>query len=721
MLSLAIGNVAVMSADCTTMPSGAIAWWPGEDNANDVVNGNNGLLIGHIGYESGFVGQAISFDGDSSISIPYSASFNIGATGKGLTLEGWIKPSVSNRGMPIVEWGSFSNIGMHLWVEAGNRLLANVLDTTGKSHILLSADGAVSINSFQHVALTYDKAKGVAVLYLDGRQVAVKNIGIVTPQTSYSLNLGLRATSGEKYHGLLDELSFFDRALDTNEIAAICAAGRAGKCAPSCTPPAAGLVGWWPGEGNASDITGANNGAALGSFTKGAVGQGFSMNGVSGAVRIPASPSLNVGLADGMTVEAWIYPSNTSSQSIFEWSQDMKPGNYESGLTRGHPFYSTCNLYGYFFDANNAIHELFSFGPISSGVFEHVAMTYDKRSGMGRLFINGNLVDQQVLGSFTPKTMDNLFLGERPPGDPQSQVFDGIIDEAAVYNRALSTNEIMAIFMAGSAGKCVSHLPPVISTQPVSQTTAAAGNASLFVEVNGTGPFTYQWKFDGSNITSATTAGLTLNNLHASQTGNYSVTVTSPYGTTTSVPALLTVIAQSILIYNYSGSEKVTAAGNELSYGYSGIMYFLPAATNFVFIGWGKINGRLEYWVSPVLDYWLLSIPGGAQHSYTIIGKVATEFDAGNSPHLWSYLHKGLNTDLSIGTQKTFSFPNTFICNDTHVYPDNAGNLTWREANSSYTFAQPETLLANDRDRTLTDLLGAVAKNLTKQGYQLQQ
>ena len=29
---------------------------------------------------------------------------------------------------------------------------------------------------------------------------------------------------------------------------------------PPCTPAPSGLVGWWPGEGNANDIVGTNNG-----------------------------------------------------------------------------------------------------------------------------------------------------------------------------------------------------------------------------------------------------------------------------------------------------------------------------------------------------------------------------------------------------------------------------------------------------------------------------
>ena len=37
----------------------------------------------------------------------------------------------------------------------------------------------------------------------------------------------------------------------------------AGQARAACAPPPSGLLAWWPGEGNAQDIIGANNGYVL--------------------------------------------------------------------------------------------------------------------------------------------------------------------------------------------------------------------------------------------------------------------------------------------------------------------------------------------------------------------------------------------------------------------------------------------------------------------------
>src|SRR5438128_321718 len=50
---------------------------------------------------------------------------------------------------------------------------------------------------------------------------------------------------------------------------------------PTCVPPPPDMVSWWPGDGNADDITGSNNGAFVGnsSFSTGEVDQAFSFDG----------------------------------------------------------------------------------------------------------------------------------------------------------------------------------------------------------------------------------------------------------------------------------------------------------------------------------------------------------------------------------------------------------------------------------------------------------
>ena len=263
--------------------------------------------------------------------------------------------------------------------------------------------------------------------------------------------------------------------------------------------------------------------------------------------------------------------------------------------------------------------------------------------------------------------------------------------------------------------------PPVITSQPTSLTTVQGSNVVLSVTVSGGGPISYQWTFNGTNILGATNATLNLMDLHPNQSGTYAVTVTTPYGTTTSSGAIVTVTAQKMLVYKYVGVEKVTTAGQAFAFAYSGQLFFIPDTTNGTFVGWGTIKGKKQYWVNPLSDYLWITIPGPTNHTFTILGQAGQEIDTNGYPQIWSNLHKGQNTQLTIGTHKYFSFPNNLFCDATRVRPDSqTGNPILSESTSVYTFAPQITQTANNTGQNLADLVNALTRSLESQGYQKQ-
>jgi RHS repeat-associated protein len=85
----------------------------------------------------------------------------------------------------------------------------------------------------------------------------------------------------------------------------------------------------------------------------------------------------------------------------------------------------------------------------------HLAITYDKASGVARIFVNGIYWVGQTVGSFTPQTTGTLAFGA-----PSNSYFKGQLDEISLYTRALSASEILSIYNAGALGK-----PPVVVNQ----------------------------------------------------------------------------------------------------------------------------------------------------------------------------------------------------------------------------------------------------------------
>ena len=85
------------------------------------------------------------------------------------------------------------------------------------------------------------------------------------------------------------------------------------------------------------------------------------------------------------------------------------------------------------------------------------------------------------------------------------------------------------------------NTPPTITTQPQSLTVTQGINATFTVAATGTPAPAYQWKFNSTNISSATTTTFTVTNAQATNAGSYSVSITNVAGTTNSANAVLTV------------------------------------------------------------------------------------------------------------------------------------------------------------------------------------
>jgi len=84
---------------------------------------------------------------------------------------------------------------------------------------------------------------------------------------------------------------------------------------------------------------------------------------------------------------------------------------------------------------------------------------------------------------------------------------------------------------------------PVIVTQPLSQSVITGAKLTLFVDVIGSAPFTYQWRKAGVAIAGATGSALPIESVKAGDAGEYQISVTNALGTTVSSLTTLEVLA----------------------------------------------------------------------------------------------------------------------------------------------------------------------------------
>jgi hypothetical protein len=121
----------------------------------------------------------------------------------------------------------------------------------------------------------------------------------------------------------------------------------------------------------------------------------------------------------------------------------------------------------------------FPFSPVA-GQWYHIALT---RSGPAWTFyVNGAAIGTDPSSAVVPSMSQPLTIGNAEG----NFYFNGLLDEVSIYNRALSSNEIAAIYSAGSAGKC--NLLPLA---PLIASLNLAGTNLVINAANGVAGGTY--------------------------------------------------------------------------------------------------------------------------------------------------------------------------------------------------------------------------------------
>ena len=196
---------------------------------------------------------------------------------------------------------------------------------------------------------------------------------------------------------------------------------------------ARGLVGWWRFDGDLTDASGSGNDMSLtagtAAYATGIYGQAFSFNGASTLAKTSFTPTVN------MTGSAWVKAANNSVVGyIFAINN---PGSVRR-----------FNLA--WIGSSNVI--TFAQQPAnkdSSAVFGgtgwvHVAVTLTGQNVS--FYKNGQPAGTATLDGAPDLTSGTLRIGSRDG----AVFFNGLIDNAMIYNRALSPSEIKTLYALGS-------------------------------------------------------------------------------------------------------------------------------------------------------------------------------------------------------------------------------------------------------------------------------
>ncbi len=641
-------SVAVLTVTlpaCAEPPPGIVAWWADARTGQDIVGGNNLVLMYGVGFTNAFAGYGFVLDGVSNY-LELPLNLIPAANANPFSLELWFQTTGGGviLGQQYYQPQPFGNAGPNwvpeLYVGTNGILYAQMF--WNGSYEQISTSQPVNDGAFHHLAVTYDGVN--ELVYLDGVQIGRQRMQYSTFAANFSTQLGTGYTAywpagnggWYSFHGVLDQPTLYTNALTAAQVQAIYNAGSIGKCSdemlpaiivqpadqtaavgataifslgatsllpltyqwfrgsavvpgatnatyfltpvtvslggsgfacvvanangsitssvafltlaqPGCAPPPPGIVAWWSDGSTAVDLVGGydgvlENGAG---FTNALVGNGFAFAGGTGYVQLPPAlfPFTNAG---PFSFELWF---ETTAGGVILAQQNGTPPPAGGALTAGWLPYvyvgTDGNLRVQMFWDGTVNDQITTSTPVNDGLYHHVAVTYDGTNEMA--YLDGAEIGVKSLPYSNLATNWFLQFGTGyteywPAGNGGWYAFDGVIDQPTLYSNALTAAQVLAIYNAGGAGKCMNVLQPVIVAQPTNQTIPAGATAVFSVSATSPLPLSYQWLTGATAVTGATNAALGLTNVPASLSGSqFSCVIASAVAVITSSTATLTV------------------------------------------------------------------------------------------------------------------------------------------------------------------------------------
>ena len=464
--------------------------------ADSTSNANNGTVHGGVTLgSSGKLGTAGVFDGvDGYVSIPHQSNLDAPT---GWTISAWVNQTASTSCTGIFTDGASGNIQYCLgYCACAGNIVAGFVGTSGG---WTTSPGFALVNgTWTHVVGVYDGSAATLSLYVNGELVGTTpGVDSSVASSGLTKRIGRRWDLGDYFNGSIDDVAFWNTHLTEDEIKLIYSRQSAkysgtftsrvmdngsadawqslawtttlpfGKELPdrgssessanysslidATTDPGTshdlmdGVAGLWHlNEGSSSttvnDTSGnANAGTVHGGVTlevPGKLGSGAKFDGSSGYVSIPTSSSLEI--TGTITVSAWVY---TRDNSVAYQSVLRKGGSPDYQLRLGNgsqkpQFVATIGGNYKYAPATTTL---------ENKTWTHVVGTYD--GSQVRIYINGMLEppggDCYATGAIKTDSSD-LTIGA---GD---NWFPGMLDEVAIWNRALSDDEVLRLYRRGA-------------------------------------------------------------------------------------------------------------------------------------------------------------------------------------------------------------------------------------------------------------------------------
>ena len=206
-----------------------------------------------------------------------------------------------------------------------------------------------------------------------------------------------------------------------------------------------GLVAYYPFNGNAKDESGnnhhatVNGGATLTADRFGSASKAYSFDGIDDS--IDSNDAINIPL-DLFTYSIWVQPDNFQEGETWETfvSRAVVPEDKKNLNWFGMPHHENPRSLRLHTSRTGWLDS--TQGVVAFNQWSHFIGTYDGTTA--KIYLNGQLVAEGTTSPAPPSTSYKFYIGRNYSINPE--FLSGLVDDVRIYNRALSAEEVKALY-----------------------------------------------------------------------------------------------------------------------------------------------------------------------------------------------------------------------------------------------------------------------------------
>ena len=368
---------------------------------------------------------SLDFDGvDDNVDVPYNSSLDVVTSPHSLSF--WLKTTDGSTQV-VMEKGRGDELAVFIisnkiyWGGANGFYGGTTVVNDGNWHNIIFVAGGSGVGS---------------TIYIDGSSVATGNLKVQASANTDDFVIGTDANGGNAYDGNLDEIAIFNYALTSENVTSIYNSGVPNNLDDLTTPPTLWLRNGDNGSYKSPQWLIPNNSNVANSRIS---NYSFSFDGVDDIINVPYNSSLNV-VTGNHSLSFWLKTTDGTTQIVTEKgsSDELAAWIVVGGSIR----WAGANTFN-------------SSTSVNDGNWKHIVFVADGSTSY--IYVNGSLDATGGNKIQASANASDFVIGARANN---SFNYQGQLDEIAIFNVALTQENVTAIYNSGTPAD-ISSLSPI--------------------------------------------------------------------------------------------------------------------------------------------------------------------------------------------------------------------------------------------------------------------